>query len=140
MSLLFLLHFSKNVAAGGCKQRANFQSLQYSYNSWTFGCCHLHICVFVFLLIVIFFFFAQLDSRRRSRRRWFKSILLFIKATYKKSWPAKTFLVGDTEPQIDQCFLNNFFFPLQFRVLLPLSTRYFHFKKKEQNKSTWNVW
>lgn len=60
------------------------------------------------------------------------SRLLYV----QKRWPAKTFLVGgDTEPQIDCCFLdtNNFFF-LQFRVLLPLSTCYFHCKKKGPGK------
>lgn len=54
----------------------------------------------------------------------------------QKRWPAKTFLVGgDTEPQIDHCFLNTFF-SLQFRVLLPLSTCYFHFKKKKKGPGT----
>lgn len=54
--------------------------------------------------------FAQRDhhsqSSTQSIRRWFKSTLLFIEATLrtKKRWPAKTFSVGDTEPQTVFCF------------------------------------
>lgn len=62
-----------------------------------------------------------LNSRRSSHRRWFKSILLFIKATYKKGGLPKPFLVGDTEPQIDQFFLNTFF---SFTVQSITTTKY----------------
>lgn len=52
------------------------------------------------------------------------SRLLYV----QKRWPAKTFLVGDTEPQISW-----YKFLLQFRVLLPRSTCYFHFKNDLEN-------
>lgn len=104
----------------------------FSVYLWTLHCyrivllCSLRSCIYIIL-------HPSSQKHTRTFRQCFKSTLLFIKATlHTKRWPAKTFLVGDTEPQI--VFLIQILLQYSFTVLLPLSTCYFHFKKD------WKMW
>ena len=60
-------------------------------------------------------------------KQWFKSTLLFIKATLRTKKVACQNLFSRRHRATNCCFSIET--SLQFRVLLPLSTCYFHFKK-----------
>lgn len=64
-------------------------------------------------------------------RRWFKSTLLFIKATLRTKKVACQNLFSRRH-RATYCFLIEIF--LQFRVFLLLSTCYFHLKKKKEKE------
>ena len=63
------------------------------------------------------------------------SRLLYV----QKRWPAKTFSVGDTEPQIDCCFLNTMSFLFFFTVQSITTTKYM-LLPLQKKKMTLKMW